>query len=137
MNVVPIKKSAHVLVVDDDPSVLLTYRLILEQHGYRVTPAVSSTEARAALDKAPMDLLLCDLSLEHKLSGFDVIDYAHQLYPAMPAVLVTGYASHDVLDRAEGRDIVVLFKPIDIQEFLTTISHKLRSIHDQAKASGE
>ena len=129
----------HVLVVDDEPSVLLTYRLILEQQGYRVTASISSKDAIAALEQDAMDLLICDLSLEQKHTGFEVIDFARQRNPEVPAILVTGYASKEVMDKAEQDGIAVLFKPIDISEFLSTISEKVRSKHEsrQAKAQHE
>jgi two-component system, NtrC family, response regulator GlrR len=126
----------HVLVVDDEPSVLLTYRMILEQQGYAVTASISSHEAIAALEVQPMDLLICDLSLEQKHTGFEVIDFARQRDGTVPAILVTGYASKDVMEKAEQNAISVLFKPIDINEFLSTISEKvrLRNESHQAKA---
>ena len=35
----------RVLVVDDEPSVLFTYRLILEQEGYQTSAVASAREA--------------------------------------------------------------------------------------------
>jgi DNA-binding NtrC family response regulator len=127
----------RLLVVDDEPSVLVTYRMILEQQGYQVLPVASSAEARQALAQQPLDLMLCDLSLEDKDSGFAVIEAARQCQPGMPTLLLTGYASKDVSERAQGAGITVLFKPIDIQDFLNTISTTLRNAHEQAKASGQ
>jgi len=127
----------RVLVVDDEPSVLTTYRMILEQKGYDVVAAASSNEARRALGSEKLDLLLCDLSLEKQDSGFEVIHYARQHQPGLPALLLTGYASHDVSDRAKRDGISVLFKPIDIEEFLQTISAQLRSSYGQFKVSGQ
>ena len=134
------KRKIHkhrILVVDDEPNVLTTYKLILEQKGYQVVAALSSDEARAALDSQGLDLLLCDLSLEEKHTGFDIIDYARGRQPELPSVLLTGYATADISERAAKRGIAVLFKPIDISEFLATISAHLRNAHEQAKASGE
>jgi DNA-binding NtrC family response regulator len=127
----------RILVVDDEPSVLATYRMILEQKGYEVIPAASSEEACRVLQTSPLDLLLCDLSLEKQDSGFAVIDYARRRRPGMPSLLLTGYASKDVSDRAQHDGISVLFKPIDIQEFLDTISSKLGNAYEQAKASNQ
>ncbi len=39
----------HILVVDDEPYVLVTYRLILQQQGYEVSAAISAAEARQML----------------------------------------------------------------------------------------
>ena len=125
----------RILVVDDEPSVLTTYRMILEQKGYDVVAAPSSKEARRALESEKLDLLLCDLSLEEKDSGFQVIEYARNRQPALPSLLLTGYASRDVSDRAQRDGISVLFKPIDIQEFLDTITTELRNAHQQAQGT--
>ena len=127
----------HILVVDDEPSVLLTYQLILQQEGYRVTGAATSTEALQALRQNNVDLLLCDLSLEEERSGFDVIDSARSKDPELPTVILTGYANKEVMDRAERAQIGILFKPIDIDEFLRTIASVLGEDNDKAKASGE
>lgn len=127
---------SRILVVDDEPSVLLTYRLILEQKGYEVLAASSSIEAKKAVDQGNIDLLLCDLSLEERHTGFEVIEYARTRQPGTISVLLTGYASKDVSDQAEQGGVAVLFKPIDIEEFLSTISAQLRKRHEQAKKTG-
>ena len=57
------ERKSRILVVDDEPNVLVTYRLILQQRGYDVSAAVSSEEARQAILNDRIDLVLCDLSL--------------------------------------------------------------------------
>lgn len=123
----------NILVVDDEPNVLVTYRLILQQQGYDVSAALSAAEARKLLAERRVDLMLCDLSLERQESGFDVIEFAHRIDPEMPAVLLTGYATQDANDRAEERGIPVLFKPIDIKQLLQTIAELLRGENEQRK----
>ena len=54
----------------------------------------------------------------------------------MPAVLLTGYATPEANDRAEELAIPVLFKPIDINELLQTISTLLRETYEQDEATG-
>ena len=124
-------RKPRILVVDDEPSVLATYRMILQQKGYDPVAATSSAQARTAIDHERLDLLLCDLSLEEKNTGFQVIEYARRIQPALPSVLLTGYATKVIADKAAQNGIVVLFKPIDIEEFLTTIAAQLRSGHEQ------
>ncbi|SRR6266567_2124901 len=112
----------QILVVDDEPNVLVTYQLILQQQGFAVTAAISSEEARRCIDSVNIDLLLCDLSLEKQESGFDVIEYARKKDAKIPVALLTGYATQDANDWASERGIPVLFKPIDIQHLLETIN---------------
>ena len=130
------KDKSHILVVDDEPNVLVTYRLILQQQGYEVSAAISSGEAREALSEKEIDLLLCDLSLEKQKNGFDVIDFAHDKSPHMPTVLLTGYATPEANDHARKLGIPVLFKPIDIKELLETISGLLKENYERHEAAG-
>jgi len=127
-------EGAAILVVDDESSVLFTYRMILEQQGYAAVAANTAAEALKQVAEKNFDLLLCDLSLEEKRSGFEVFDAARRKRPAVPCVLLTGYASKEAVERAEREGIAVLFKPIDIDEFLSTISSLLREKHDPIKS---
>ena len=128
---------SKILVVDDEPSVLLTYRLLLEQKGYDVTAVLSAQEAIDRLEKQPYDLLLCDLSLEEQRSGFDVVEFAQQRHPKLRSALLTGYATVEATERAEKSGVAMLFKPIDIEQFFATISRLLGDNDGKAKASGD
>lgn len=127
----------HILVVDDEPNVLVTYRLILQRQGYEVSAAISSEEARQMIASRKIDLLLCNLSLERQESGFDVIEFAHEKDPSMPTVLLTGCATQEANDRADERGIPVLFKPIDIKQLLQTISALLGNNGNEQHKAGE
>jgi DNA-binding NtrC family response regulator len=121
----------RLLVVDDEASVLFTYRVLLQQHGYDTTAVLSSKEAMAETAKTSFDLLLCDLSLEEGHTGFEVLEYARQSDPDIPCVLLTGYATSEEARKAEELGIEVLYKPIEIQQFLDTISTVLRETYEQ------
>ena len=129
-------ESGRILVVDDERSVLVTYQMILQQRGYDVDVALTSREALEFLRKKEYDLLLCDLSLEEKHTGFEVIVAARDQRPQVVCVILTGYASPEVADQARRDGIAVLFKPIDIPEFLDTVKESLRKAHGEVKASG-
>ncbi len=118
-------KKPRILVVEDDTSVLTTYRMLLEQQGYAVVSAESFAQAERALRQEDFDLLICDLSLEKRHSAFEVIELSQKLHPDMAAVVVTGYASPDEMERANENGVCVLLKPIEIEEFLSTISNAL------------
>lgn len=126
----PRAQKLKVLVVDDEASVLMTYRLILEQQGYDVVAAATSREAIDAVKEKDFDLVLCDFSLEQQHSGFEVIDAARKKDPNVPCVLLTGYATLETADQAKQNGIEVLYKPIDIAEFLNTTSTLTRHKHE-------
>ena len=116
----------RILVVDDEPSVLITYSAILEQQGYAVTALKTAQEARAALDSGSYDLLLCDLSLERNQSGFDVIDHARRNDGTLRAILLTGYATQEISNQAASKGVEVLFKPVRVEELLATVARLVR-----------
>ncbi len=130
--------STKILVVDDEPSVLFTYRLLLEQRGYQVTAVSSAHDAIQRLEREAFDLLLCDLSLEAESSGFDVIDYSRSRNPEQRAAVLTGYATEESMERAEKLHTAVLYKPIDIEQFFSTVTSLLgESDANQVQATGE
>lgn len=116
----------RILVVDDEASVLITYRLILERQGYHVAACGTSHEAIEAIRRQEFDLVLCDYSLEEQHTGFEVIAAARLRNPSVPAALLTGYATKETADEAAGQSIGVLFKPIEIEEFLATTANLLK-----------
>ena len=127
----------RILVVDDEASVLITYQLILEQQGYNVAACATSGEAIRALRQRDFDLVLCDYSLEEQHTGFEVIAEARTRKPEVPAALLTGYATRETADEAANMKIGIMFKPIEIEEFLATTSKMLRRDHEPDEESGE
>lgn len=127
----------RVLVVDDEAAVLLTYRLILERQGYEVLACGTSVQAIAAVQNGHFDVVLCDYSLEEQHTGFEVISAARKLDPEVPAALLTGYATKETADEAASRGIGVMFKPIEIEEFLSTTSNMLRRNNEPKQEGGE
>lgn len=127
----------RILVVDDEASVLMTYRLILEQQGYDVAACATSVDALQALYRQDFDLVLCDYSLEEQHTGFEVIAEARRRRADLPAALLTGYATKETADEASRQNIGIMFKPIEIEEFLATTSKMLRRDHEPDEESGE
>jgi len=127
----------RVLVVDDEASVLLTYRLILEQQGYEVVACSTSSGAIAAIATQNFDVVLCDYSLEEQHTGFEVITAARKRNGSVPAALLTGYATTDTADEAANQGIGIMYKPIEIEEFLATTSKMLRRNHEPSQESGK
>src|SRR5947208_15072439 len=123
-----------ILVVDDERAVLTTYGLILSRKGYDVETAISSPEALKALNRRDFDLLLCDYSLEQEHTGLEVIDYGRKKKPNTKAAILTGYASKETAEQARKDGIAILYKPIDIEEFFTTIDKLLREEYEPQEA---
>jgi ActR/RegA family two-component response regulator len=64
-----------------------------------------------------------------------VISFARGLDQSIACILLTGYASMEAAQKAADLGVTVLYKPIDIQEFLTTIPAVLKEKYEQTKAA--
>jgi putative two-component system response regulator len=89
----------RILVVDDDRQVLTLLARILERAGYRCTTAVSAEEASAHLDRAPYDLVLCDVQLPGE-PGIDFVERALARDPRIAALMISGLDDVTLADRA-------------------------------------
>lgn len=88
----------HILVVDDDPLVLMSTALMLEELGHRVIQTCSSEKARDILASGErIDLLVSDQAMP-KVTGLELIAAGRRMRPALPAIIVTGYS--DLAGRA-------------------------------------
>lgn len=115
-----------ILIVDDEPAILLTYAAILRHSGYDVTGVASARLAKNILGERSFDVLLCDLALEGSRSGFEVLEFARARYAGLPAVLLTGYATRDLAEEAERKRITLLSKPIEVKDLLDIIGRLAR-----------
>jgi DNA-binding response OmpR family regulator len=61
----------RILVVDDEPSILLSLEFLMEQEGYDVYSATDGDEALQALREKKPDLILLDVMIP-KRDGFEV-----------------------------------------------------------------
>jgi two-component system NtrC family response regulator len=82
----------RILVVDDDESLRRVTQVQLEQEGYEVATAPNATEALAALEKAPYDLVITDLKMPG-LTGVDLLRRVRQDYPEILVIVVTAYGT--------------------------------------------
>jgi DNA-binding NtrC family response regulator len=122
----PMGERLTILVVDDEPSVLLTYSMILRHSGYRVIGVATAREAKVVLEEQRFDMLVCDLALEGSRSGLEVLEFARARYPGIPAVLLTGYATRELGEETERKRITLLSKPIEVKDLLDTIGKLVR-----------
>ncbi|MES2392032.1 MAG: sigma-54 dependent transcriptional regulator [Acidobacteriota bacterium] len=82
----------HVLVVDDDPPVRNACAEIAVSLGYAAQVAESISAARAALTRAPIDLVLLDLKLPGG-NGLSLLEEIRTRHPETIVVVMTAFAT--------------------------------------------
>ncbi len=128
----------HLLIVDDEPSVAMTLKMIFEREGYAVVTAASCAEALQTLDgKRRFDAVITDLNMERDDIGLEVVKAAQQKIPRPVVVVCTGYANLTNSEKALRMKIDYLAtKPVDLEQLLGAISVMLRRRSDQANRAG-
>jgi len=107
----------RVLLVDDDLSVLLSLKAVLELHQFEVETAVSVSEAQRKLTGAAFDLVVTDVRMEGEASGLEVIRLAAaQSYRPATAVL-TAYLPNQEQWKNEPVD-AILVKPMGTRDLV-------------------
>ena len=131
------RAAPHLLIVDDEPSVLLTLGMIFEQDGYRVTRAGSCAEALHELANGHMfDAIITDLNMEKPDIGLDVARAALRLHPRPAVVICTGYA--DIKNARAALQLRVDYfatKPVDLDELKLVVgrlSHRDTRLEEKA-----
>ncbi len=83
----------HILVVDDEPELLMVMQVMLERLGYEVTSTTSATEALTSFCAEPerFDLMLTD-QIMPELKGTELAAKVLDIKPEMPIILCTGYS---------------------------------------------
>jgi signal transduction histidine kinase len=114
-----------VLVVDDEESVVVTIKAILQLDGYDVATTTSGAKARAMVHEVEYDLVLTDLRLEDG-DGLDVLKAVRESYPETVTIMLTGYASlESAIQALRAGAYDYLVKPSEVEELRATVARGL------------
>jgi DNA-binding response OmpR family regulator len=114
---------AVILVVDDEPGVLKTLAMVLEQAGYSVLTLDKGREALDMVAGVAIDLALIDVNMP-RMDGIAVGREIRKKLPNCKILLITGSAAGSdriIAARTEGLEFDVVAKPIPPEELLERI----------------
>jgi DNA-binding NtrC family response regulator len=116
----------RVLLVDDEPAMLVTLAANLELEGLEVDTALSGARALELIKQKSFDLVLSDVRMP-KMNGVELFREIHKLQPKLPVILMTAFAMESLVDQAirEGA-FTVLPKPFDVEAMLKTLLQAAR-----------
>ena len=125
---VPTKR---ILVLDDEPNIGSSLRLILEREGFAVTLARSIAEAKAAANRH--DAMMLDVRLPDG-NGIDFLRQLREREPAAPAIMISGHATiAEAVEATRAGAFDFLEKPLSRDKVLLSIKNAL----EQAKLRRE
>jgi PAS domain S-box-containing protein len=101
----------NILLVDDHDGVRATTAALLEDLGHLPVTAEDGPSVLDLLGADPdkVDLIISDYAMP-RVSGVEVIRRARQIRPALPAIIITGYADSSAIDLAD-EHVVAVYKP--------------------------
>jgi CheY-like chemotaxis protein len=116
---------AKILVLDDEPSILLMIKKMLERAGHEVDMALNGREGMELLEKNKPDLVITDIIMPEK-EGLETIMTLRKKYPEIKIIAISGggrIGPEGYLPSAKhlGADMVFQ-KPLVQKEFMEAVA---------------
>jgi DNA-binding NtrC family response regulator len=121
----------RILLVDDELTILLTLKAVLEINGFEVETATSAREAQQKLKKNSYHMVITDMRMETETAGYDVIRTAKKQEYNPATAILTAYPTLGGDWRSEGAQSL-LVKPVGTEDLLRQIEVLLVQ-HEDAK----
>jgi len=130
------RSARTVLVVDDEPDILILLKWILETHGFRALLAHGAEAALRILgqDEMAVDVLLTDVVMPG-MNGMDLARVGRELRPGLPILFMSGFVDAGAVRLKVWDDAVrFLKKPFTEEMFLGSIREILGAVPFPANA---
>ena len=122
----------RILLVDDEPAILLTLKALLEIHGFEVETATSARDAKSKLRSSSFVMVITDMRMENDKAGLEVARAA-KTAPYQPAVaLLTAFPLSDDAWRDDGAD-EMLVKPMNSSVLIQQLEALLVAHEDRKR----
>jgi CheY-like chemotaxis protein len=119
-----------VLVVEDEPVVSAVVQALLSRAGYDVLMAADGASALHALEEhgSNVDLILLDMTMPG-MTTEEILAEVRRLYPVLPVLLTSGFASTDIITQLLEAGTVQGFlpKPYETDVLFATVARLMRT----------
>ena len=119
---------AKILVFDDEPSILLMIKKMLERAGYEVEIALNGREGMELFEKGKPDLIVTDIIMPEK-EGLETIIEIRKKHPDMKIIAISGGGRIGPDGYLPGAKLLganmVFQKPLDQKEFIEAVAKLL------------
>jgi len=124
-----------ILIVDDEPRILLLLQSLLKTNGYAVESARDGNAALDIVRKGGIDVTITDLRMA-PMDGMALFREIRALHPDMPVILLTAYASVETAIEAMKSGIFdYLTKPFKLDDMLACLKRAEEKIRTNVSAA--
>ncbi len=115
------KDTKYILVVDDEPEIRQSLKIILDDCGYVSSIASTGKQALQKFDEEQFDLVITDIRMP-EMGGLDVIEQLRKKGHDVPILIITAYVYKEMAVRAMQLGASgYLLKPIDFDELISQV----------------
>lgn len=119
-----------ILLVDDDRSLRLSMKTLLQSHGFEVETAEDGREGFKAITQRQFDVVVMDIFMP-KMNGRDCIRALKMSRPEVPVIILTGNTESELAHEAlQIGAVAMLGKPVLAKELIEVIDR-----HTQAAST--
>ncbi len=130
----------RILIVDDEPQICDSLRLLLARQGYDIFTTTSGREAVDLLSHETFDLLLLDMVIPD-MSGFQIMDHINSSEREILTIVITGNASIESAVTALKKGAFdYLKKPFEYEELIKRVGNALQQkklVHEKRIINGK
>ena len=124
----------RILVIDDEPAIRDSMKMILEYEGYEFQGAASGPEGLAAIERDPPDLVFLDIKMPG-MDGLEVLDRIKATRELLPVIMISGHGTTSLAaDTTRKGALDFLDKPFESTERLLVT---LRNVLERSRLKDE
>ena len=114
-------QKARILVVDDDKSIRIVFKVNLEGKGYIVHTAGTAREAIRKIGRIYFNIILIDIRLPD-MEGNELLETIEEKYPRTVKLIITGFPTmKSAIEAANKGADGYMVKPVNMEELISTI----------------
>ena len=117
---------ARILVIDDEPAIRESLRMILEYEDYQFLGAGSGPEGVLLVQRERPDLVLLDIKMPG-MDGMEVLRQLHALDEGLPVVMISGHGTTaTAVDAIRSGAVDFLDKPLSSERVIVTLQNVIK-----------
>ena len=117
-----------ILIIEDEIIIAESLRIFLQKNSYEVTISSNVGKAIENFENEDFDGVICDINLQEKMNGIELIQKYHDLDRHGPVIFLTAYSNPQVMENAEAvSPYAYILKPFNNQQLLTTLKLAIKN----------